>query len=442
MEDIDLELNDRQLLDFDQDEKTKKDNFPMDDSWTFENEAQRRRRKFVIFQLAHDDIPAELWLWVEQFNFDMNEKQMLDTFNLYDKYITAWGNEAKMDMNMLHFLTCSMYDNHNLLMDLVDIYKRDTLEEMMKEQEQDKSKNIDTDVVNQITDGEGKRFERWLEKYEISKRLQQKYDNHKINYMKELEQKIAETVSTGKIAGNSKKDELSFQSAILSYIKRVGQRLILNSNLIPDDLNKVSTIIRISREFVDLIGIPESMQKQQLSSPPFLVDFMILFPPSVRDEKTPRPGDNNNDDDKKDSDDDDDDNDEYSKNIDKSQEEVIYGTDIIGDIEAHFKKKNIVYEIKKIDYPAELVPLRQKMKECFKDFKAKLKNIDTKTYPQFKRVNVIFDRRDKNKQALIIFQPPDTCDTIPNELIPPEYYFDLSRRCLIPRSGMFALYDK
>ena len=78
------------------------------------------------------------------------------------------------------------------------------------------------------------------------------------------------------------------------------------------------------------------------------------------------------------------------------------------------------------------------LRDCLYEFKQKLTDIDETTYPQFQRVNVVIDRRatEDNKNKIIMFQPPDDCNTIPNAEIPPEYYFDLSRRCLIPRSGI------
>merc|ERR1712176_564639 len=59
---------------------------------------------------------------------------------------------------------------------------------------------------------------------------------------------------------------------------------------------------------------------------------------------------------------------------------------------------------------------------------------------QYRRFNTIIDRRDfyknngNHNDKLIIFEPPSDCNTIPHQHLA-EKYFDLSRMCLIPRSG-------
>lgn len=59
------------------------------------------------------------------------------------------------------------------------------------------------------------------------------------------------------------------------------------------------------------------------------------------------------------------------------------------------------------------------------------------SYPQHRRINIVIDRRkkDEDQNKLIMFIPPNDCNTIPSRHIP-EKYFDLSRICLIPRSGI------
>merc|ERR1719245_1840944 len=78
------------------------------------------------------------------------------------------------------------------------------------------------------------------------------------------------------------------------------------------------------------------------------------------------------------------------------------------------------------------------MMEGFRQFRKELSDKDD-TYPQHGRFNVIIDRRDcytksNDTDPLIMFDPPNDCNSIPHQHLA-EKYFDLSRICLIPRSG-------
>ena len=52
-----------------------------------------------------------------------------------------------------------------------------------------------------------------------------------------------------------------------------------------------------------------------------------------------------------------------------------------------------------------------------------------------RRLNAIIDMRDPVNNRLIAFDCPSNCNNVPPEHLA-ESYFDLSRRCLIPRPGM------
>eukprot|EP00486_Rosalina_sp_Unknown_P016080 CAMPEP_0201594826 /NCGR_PEP_ID=MMETSP0190_2-20130828/192025_1 /ASSEMBLY_ACC=CAM_ASM_000263 /TAXON_ID=37353 /ORGANISM="Rosalina sp." /LENGTH=1042 /DNA_ID=CAMNT_0048054591 /DNA_START=564 /DNA_END=3693 /DNA_ORIENTATION=- len=59
-------------------------------------------------------------------------------------------------------------------------------------------------------------------------------------------------------------------------------------------------------------------------------------------------------------------------------------------------------------------------------------------YLKNRRVNMVIDLREEyrkdDQNVFAVFEPPKTCNTIPvDPLLPPEYYFDQSRICLIPR---------
>merc|ERR1719245_1871851 len=82
------------------------------------------------------------------------------------------------------------------------------------------------------------------------------------------------------------------------------------------------------------------------------------------------------------------------------------------------------------------------MMEGFRQFRKELSDKDD-TYPQHGRFNVIIDRRDcytksNDTDELIIFDPPNDCNTIPHQHLA-EKYFDLSRMCLIPKSDYKSL---
>ena len=72
------------------------------------NELERKKKKqFQIMKLAYDGVPVNLWLWGKEFTFDVKEDELLQTFNLYDKYMPEWSKELIIDINLLHFLTCT-----------------------------------------------------------------------------------------------------------------------------------------------------------------------------------------------------------------------------------------------------------------------------------------------------------------------------------------------
>ena len=55
-------------------------------------------------------------------------------------------------------------------------------------------------------------------------------------------------------------------------------------------------------------------------------------------------------------------------------------------------------------------------------------------------IDLRVDYRKNDQCAFTVFDPPKTCNTIPGEPFPAEYYFDQSRICLIPRPGINYMY--
>ena len=127
-----------------------------------------------------------------------------------------------------------------------------------------------------------------------------------------------------------------------------------------------------------------------------------------------------------------------------------YKEDCIGDVIDHLKQTNTNYECLNVDdnglYDNEQFDIDNITQRLDKIINTALFELKSKTnvqqkvnYPQYRRINMVVDLREeymKDKQNMFtVFEPP-TGNIIPKQPHPAELYFDLSRRCLIPRPGI------
>eukprot|EP01084_Bolivina_argentea_P031652 58583_1 len=251
---------------------------------------------------------------------------------------------------------------------------------------------------------------------------------------------------------------LDLKSAIARYQQRIAPQFSFDPPyLINDSLKECAVYIIAFGKFVNLL-----MSAQKIL-PPFMIDFMIILPPTVSVNKikdntiaihTNNEDNNVSDDDKK---------------QEQQHENKDYIGDIISDLESTkcmYYKTNIKQQIDINTYDMVMEPLLILRTKIFQnalcEFSTNLSKAghNTLSYPQRERFCVIVDRRQKTKlnlyteteyankneleqkqnhdqhefDNLIFFQPPNDCNCLPNGSYPPEIYFERSKQCLLPKS--------
>ena len=164
---------------------------------------------------------------------------------------------------------------------------------------------------------------------------------------------------------------------------------------------------------------------------PFQVDYCIIFDPDRVGSKIHTVSPTIDDQDDEDSDDEDD------------EEEKQQVFDYICDIKERLKKERLLFTDTAIDNVSDSTSFL--FKQHFDEFRNMiLKKYSEKCngYPQNKRFICAIDRRKPNEDRtyctecdeLIFFEPPDCCNTIPNNHAA-QWYFDSSLACIIPNIG-------
>eukprot|EP01084_Bolivina_argentea_P105331 188602_1 len=355
---------------------------------------------------------------------NINESQIIHTIKLYTKYIKTWGN-ITVNGNMLHFLAVSL--NNNLLMNIVDSLRREKVQWMINDYKNQPKEDASHEWMEQ-SHPVHKRVTDWISKCAFITNLNEKCKNANKNYSLDTIYNIISSngaISSSNCNNNNqskKPEQLSLETAVITYPKRIGDHLVLGqSHKIKDNLKIIATYIVVSGIFI------KQLLSEQKKSAPFLLDFMLVFPPLISDHKVVGIP-----------------NDFYDHEIKKNEFDQ-HKKDVIGDICNDLKQTNCIYHETSVSDTVfenqsiymDPIPLaRTWIQKGLFGFCRKLK-MNREKYPQYSRLNIIVDRRNaydkKTKDPLILFEPPDYCNKIPKEQHPPELYFDLSRRCLIPR---------
>ena len=404
---------------------------------------QKRDMIFNLLKAWNDDRDE---FFIDDFEFNTTEKEILETYKLYKNkgYVKTWAANNSdttqlTDINILYFITISLKNRSNLLINLVDAYKRFSLDMILEDIKRNDEEDKDKSVTQYSTNAESERRKKWINGSLFLKTLSNMVSKVKLNAA-EIERGLTETANANDI--DFKQAALDLNSIIKVYPRRIGPRLQPRARLIDDDLGLISRYIVASGIFVDKIIKREA---KTLGGVPSQIDVMILLNPTVESDTFASTEIKDEDDDG--SDDDDDDDGFISQSMNSS---IVYKHDIIQDIRPGLKHNKCKYIMKNIDEniqntgddPDDIAARCEKY--AYNEFYNKLGNEDIAgekfRYPQNRRLNFVFDRRDYYKQSkdekdyIILFTPPSNCSEVPSDHVP-EIFFDLSRRCLIPREG-------
>eukprot|EP01084_Bolivina_argentea_P273155 465228_1 len=356
-------------------------------------------------------------------DLNVTEQQIIETRDIYQKHIKTWGTGGSYtqlaDINILYGLTVSRIQSNNLLLNLIDSYRRDKIADLIHIKETNSYHKIQS---------EEERVKKWISSRPFIKQLQDKVQNTTLDFA-EINAQLGYQATNRK----NEKCELNLQTLIQTYPRRIAPGFESFERLIDDNLEAVSQWIVASSQFLHLLIDKET---NQIGGPPCMIDFMILLNPSISNQDTENK-DNKNDDD------DDDDLDalmDAVAEVTKAPENI--PTDIVGNFVDHLKKNNCkLSTIKFCDITEEkdAEGARKIALEAFRELREQVQN-NNGSYPMNHRFNVIVDRRDIYKtdtdegDKLIVFEPPSDCNKLSNVSLA-ECYFDLSRLCLIPQAG-------
>ena len=235
---------------------------------------------------------------------------------------------------------------------------------------------------------------------------------------------IKESPYMKKITSKSKKQATTIGAGIETYMKRVAPRFHWKAmNKIQDDIQQIIKYFVNAGEFV------EQLIKNSQSTP-FSYDVVIVVKKTVNNSTMVIP--ELEDDDDTSDDDDDEEQNEYKDDDD--------GKDYFGNIENQLKDNKCVFITK---------PLKNNnrgarfMMTTFKEFSKDLKEnkydknknkYDMSQYPRKKRFCSMIDRRGDGDDELIMFEPPDDSNTMPDKHVP-DWYFNAGKTCIIPSMG-------
>eukprot|EP01084_Bolivina_argentea_P135574 238875_1 len=252
-----------------------------------------------------------------------------------------------------------------------------------------------------------------------------------------------------KINSRSKQKAHIIQSAIETFMKRVVPRFHWKSSTkIQDEIKPIMKYIASAASFIHVIA---QNQKQIL---PFGYDF-VIFPKQMLTNMPNilvMPELSSSDDDGGDDD---------SGDDDSGDDDRVYvsrdGVNYVGFYDHDDKHKNYFLNIEDKLKHNNCTFISKSFKsnetrflmDTFKEFSNKLakdKYNDSKynmeNYPKQKRFCTLIDRRDEKSDSIIMFEPPDDCNTVPEEHVP-EWYFNASKTCIVPakKYGTNTYYD-
>ena len=234
-----------------------------------------------------------------------------------------------------------------------------------------------------------------------------------------------------KVVGRDKKSSLveDIKGALVSYFHRITPKLMLSpKNVIVDSLLDTCEYI------TSIVAFAAGLAAEDKTTCPFQFDAVLAFNEVKRtDEKVMFEQ-------KSDSEVDDDDDD--------SKNECFY--DCFGDIKEKLSAKKLPFSefpIKDDEKDDGLRRVRMFL-DGFKKFKSeqiekKYKGKEYEEYPRKHRFCAVIDRRKPDKKGnanknilkedeLIIFEPPNNCNSFPETRHGALFHFDLSRTCIIP----------
>eukprot|EP01084_Bolivina_argentea_P111351 198703_1 len=349
------------------------------------NEMYRILKKcFENENAFNDDLVRFEPIVITAADWNIDDQDIEDTLHLYSRQLgTIFDTEMQADTNVLKVLSIGRKKGIPFLQFLTDLYFRD---------------RIAHPSLHSVT--------KWAAK---NKYMQQLLTS------KAFGKRIQETAKT----------------SIESFFHRVCPILSLKPQFkIDDSLRKVSEYI------YGLLSLTHNLAREGQESCPFQVDHCIIFNKISSTQNIVTEGI-----DETQSDDSDDDDCDYDS---EPNDDAYF--DCIGDITAKLKAEKLCYfahrdgehQQKRAHSMALRLPYH------FQEFKnsvisKKYKGVEFLQYPRNKRFVSVIDRRKNEEEKmsgdeLILFEPPDVCNTIPKSAVP-EWYFDSSRTCVIPNIG-------
>eukprot|EP01084_Bolivina_argentea_P120587 213768_1 len=381
-EEIRENFEDCQLLDFD-------DHFPF-----IENQLQDQNKNKEIYRILQkcfsnanaykDNLLLSKPLNITPNNWNVNNTEIEETKRIYLKTLkTIFNTEMQSDINILKVITIGRLQNVPYLQYLTDMYLRDRIA----------YKNLN------IT--------KWS--------LKNKYMLNLLNDNK-----------FGKIIFEIAK------ASIDSFFHRICPILMFQPQIkIQDSLLRVSNYILLMVKFIYNLALENNQ------SCPFQADQCIIFNKVESNQQMNTKGIFSFEDDSDDSD----------SNFEDEIKDDLTFYDCIGDIKIKLKSQKLLY------YESIDNVVQSRFSHEFNKFKntiisKKYKGLEFMEYPRNKRFVTIIDRRtignnddenDEKKEhkqshnnGLLFFEPPNECNTLPKGSIP-EWYFDSSRTCIIPK---------
>ncbi len=388
--------NDCTLCDFDQDDNGN-NIFPLDE--TFDNEDSRNAAIFKILQNIYDYGHFHHYapINIDDWKLTVDPKREEQILALYKKYIDNFESDFTANINLCTFLAMSPINDFDFpfLLSLVDSYTRDRIDYKFIQKPARDLKEED-----------------WIQ---CKKRVTQL--NNKLN------------------------KHLDLKSAIARYQQRIAPQFTFDPPyLINDSLKECAVYIVAFGNFVN------QLMTAQKSLPPFMIDFMLALSPNIKTcaDKMNESNHNLSDDHNEQKD-----KGMHLNNIDRYKDCI---GDIISDLndtKCLYHKTNIKQQI---DVDAGMEPiliLRTKLfQNALREFSTTLSKNghNTMSYPQHERFCVVVDRRKRTETEyknefehgnqsddLLIFQPPNDCNSFPKGSYPPEIYFERSKQCLLPK---------
>eukprot|EP01084_Bolivina_argentea_P225787 381470_1 len=123
----------------------------------------------AVVQFKVDNIETQKKQFKHELSF---EQEIIRTKDIYKKHITTWSIDGSytqlLDINILYCLTLSRIERSNLLLNLIDSYRRDNIANLIQN-----SGKINT---------EQDKIKEWISSRPFVKEIQDKIQNTKLNF--------------------------------------------------------------------------------------------------------------------------------------------------------------------------------------------------------------------------------------------------------------------